>query len=116
MAKTNPAEYRDKFDSIRTEAGVDLLNDNHRSFVEGAALEHRFTFQELRRVSEIAKDFELWGETGLEAWWSEQRALSKLTGPALKRHLLTGLEKYVEGFGKSLTRYDTDAVKPADSK
>jgi len=113
VAKTNPAEYRNKFDSIRGEVGVDLLNDNHRQFVERAALEHRFTFQELRRVSEIAKDFELWGETGLEAWWDEQRALSKLTGPALKRDLLTGLENHVEGLTKSLTRYDTDAVKPA---
>jgi len=92
---------------------LDVLNDEHRQFIARVAAEHRFTFQELRRVVEIARDMELWGERGLISWWDESRAKTARTGRELKRHMLAGLEEWVTDLKRRPARYPPDgSVKP----
>jgi spore photoproduct lyase len=98
---------------------LDALNEEHRTFVERVAGEHRLTFQEKRRLVEIARDMELWGERGLAAWWDDQRSKSTLTGRELKRHMLASLERMVKGIFDRPARYTAgDSSRPVarDSK
>jgi spore photoproduct lyase len=92
-----------------------VLNDAHRAFVGRVNEKHRLTFQELRRVAEIARDFEMWGESGLTSWWDERCSQSNLTGPALKRHMLAGLEDRVTDLTRRATHYPVgNTDKPAN--
>jgi spore photoproduct lyase len=92
---------------------LDALSEEHHEFIGRVAAEYRFTFQEVRRVVEIARDTELWGERGLISWWDERRARTILTGRELKRHMLTGLEGWVADLRRRPARYPVDEiVKP----
>jgi spore photoproduct lyase len=108
---------------VHSEAGGDgaafegtmwsLLGDEHRAFIDRVHREHRLTFQELRRVTEIARDFELWNESGLVSWWDERRLQSGFSGRELKRHLLAGLEGWVADLTRRPTPYSAvGAGKP----
>jgi spore photoproduct lyase len=90
-----------------------VLNDEHRAFVARVRETHRLTFQELRRLAEIARDFEIWGEPGLVSWWDERCSQSGLAGPERKHHVLAGLEDWVASLTRRTTRYPAaDAGKP----
>jgi spore photoproduct lyase len=101
---------------------LELLNDEHREFVRRAATRHRLTFQELRRVAEIARDFEMWNEPGLIQWWEGRCSRAEeagLAGRELKRHLLAGLEGWVDELERRPSEYPREnSAKPGrrDSK
>lgn len=93
MAKT--IDYEHKFASFRSQTLFHKLHAEQQAFLRKIAFEHRLSFQEFRQVAEIARDFEMWGQDDLPAWWASQNAESGLTGVALKKHLLRQLQRFV---------------------
>jgi spore photoproduct lyase len=66
-----PPDYRLKFESITENTLFPKLPQKQQAFVWEIAQRHRFTQQELRQVSEIALDLEMWGSGSIQQRWSE---------------------------------------------
>ena len=60
------SDYARKFERIALQTPYQDLPLRERGFVRAQALRHRFTLQELRQVSEIARDLANWKEGGRE--------------------------------------------------
>ena len=63
------ADYREKLDRLADQTLLPLLEPREQRFVRRVAADYRFTFQELRRVAEAARDLEMWREQPLGEWW-----------------------------------------------
>lgn len=100
-------EYADKFETFRGRTMFEALPAAERSFLERAAHEHRLTFQEFRRLAEVARDLEMWGEGPLRGWWrtSEAGVSKDMPGPQRKKRLLQLLEAHVAGLAREPKRY-----------
>jgi len=117
-------EYAERFESFREGSLFESLRGDQRAFVRRVAFAHLLTFQEFRRLSEIARDLRLWGEPGLEWWWDTESSRTELEGPELKRHMLGRLEEHVAGLSRRPPRYpsrradkpETRVAKPVVSR
>ena len=73
-----------------------LLVPQTRNFIRREAKAQRFTFQELRRVAEIARDLEMWREEPFEAWWLRAASEIGQRGREGKKILLQRLDRHRE--------------------
>ncbi len=64
----------EKFESYKDGTSFPRLDAADQEYVRALAARHRFTFQELRQVSEAAFDLEMWQETPLRQWWEREEA------------------------------------------
>ena len=62
MGKPSAADYRAKFDKYSKDTSFGRLGEGEQVFIRGMAEALRFTFQELRQVSEAALDLRMWKE------------------------------------------------------
>jgi spore photoproduct lyase len=111
-------DYAEKFETFRGRTLYERLSDDQRAFLEDVAFEHKLTFQEFRRVAEVARDLALWGEAALEGWWrteSRTAAATRLSGPERKKHILRRLDEHVSVLRRSPKRYPAggSGVAPA---
>ena len=67
MKKNTP--YGQKFERLAAQTLYPMLNKRQKDFIRDIAFRYRFTFQELRMVSEACRDLEMWNEQGLQEWW-----------------------------------------------
>jgi len=70
MGKPSATDYRAKFDKYSKDTSFGRLGEGEQVFIRGMAEALRFTFQELRQVSEAALDLRMWKEEPLAAWWA----------------------------------------------
>lgn len=69
MGKLSAVDYRSKFDRYSGDTCFPRLEAGEQLFIRGLAEAHRFTYQELRQVSEAALDLRMWNEAPLRVWW-----------------------------------------------
>jgi spore photoproduct lyase len=96
----------------RLEAGTLLphLDPESREFVRRAARAHRFTFQELRRVAEVARDLEMWREEPLAAWWRRAEDATRGEGRERKKALLARLERHMRRLAAAAKAYPAEEL------
>ena len=82
--------YREKFSRISSNTLFTLLNSQNQHFIEEIAERYFFTQQELRIVSEVARDLSMWGEFSLARLWQEIEGSSHTKDKIFK----TLLERY----------------------
>ena len=58
--------YQEKFENIQEHTLFRFLNNSNRESILSTAEELKFTAQELRQVSEMVKDIEMWEEGDFE--------------------------------------------------
>ena len=66
-----PSDYRTKFDTIAEKTLFPKLPTEQQAFLRELSHRHRFTLQELRQVSEIAIDLEMWKCGSIQQQWPE---------------------------------------------
>jgi len=66
-----PPDYQIKFAAIADKTLFPKLPQKQQTFLRDIAHRHRFTLQELRQVSEITLDLEMWGGSSIQHHWSE---------------------------------------------
>ena len=81
-------DYPMKFSRIAAGTLYGKLDDESRAFVRRRAFDLRFTQQELRLVSLIARDLQMWQQENIESLWPGSAAAS---GPSDKKRLLRAL-------------------------
>ncbi len=81
--------YSSKFVTISRQTAFRYLPDEQQQFLRQQALRYRFTLQDLRQITEIALDLNMWEEgTLIELWPSADHALPEREG---KKRLIATL-------------------------
>jgi spore photoproduct lyase len=90
-------EYERKLAGMEGETLLPLLPQQVQSFVRELAVRYRFSFQELRMVSQAGRDLEMWREAGLPELWRESEEIVSGNGRERKKALLRQLERRLSG-------------------
>ena len=91
-------EYLNKFSFISKDTFFDKLEDNQKEVIKECAINYLFSFQELKKICEIALDFWMWDETAFsEVWRKLEKNLvinEKEQKVQRKKKLIALLEEY----------------------
>ncbi|MES9875514.1 MAG: spore photoproduct lyase family protein [Candidatus Sedimenticola sp. PURPLELP] len=89
------ADYSEKLAAISRQTLLQTLPGECRDFISGKAMEYRLTLQDLRKVSEIARDLQMWGEESIRSIWPEpsERGTDKQEKQRILRVLMDHWEK-----------------------
>jgi len=63
--------YKEKFETSIKSTYFKKLKSEQQSFIQEKAFEHKFSYQQLRLIIEMANDFEMWGEKNIMQIWPE---------------------------------------------
>ena len=83
--------YEDKFSRICVQTPLNLLPQEQQAFIRNKALKYRFTFQELKKITEIALDFLRWNEAPIMTLWPAGLN-QELSAREAKKQVIRGLE------------------------
>jgi len=87
----NSTEYAEKLARMESETFLPVLEPQEAGFIRRLAGTYRFTYQELRQVSLIARDLQMWREAGLQRWWESAEETAPGAGRGRKKALLQQL-------------------------
>ncbi|OGX03773.1 MAG: hypothetical protein A3G87_03920 [Omnitrophica bacterium RIFCSPLOWO2_12_FULL_50_11] len=92
------AAYADKFEALKDRTYFPHLDAATRRWIGEVSSRYRFTFQELRKVTEIARDLEMWQEEAIRPRWQslEDETPENLVGLERKKRLLKALERKID--------------------
>ena len=74
---------------------LSVLEPSDASFIRHLADTYRFTYQELRQVSQAARDLQMWREAELREWWEAAEKTTSGNGRNRKKTLLRQLADQV---------------------
>ena len=100
-------DYSTKFEEIRVQTLFGELPKSTQQFVSEIAQRHRFSFQELRQISEIGVDLTLWGSQPLETIWPDESQLTA-QGKDLKKRLINQVQQHWQTLKKKPNEYSKD--------
>ncbi len=61
-------DWKKKFNAFKDQTLFPILPEPEQRFIENLFRQYHFTFQELRQITEIARDLDMWGKGGLQVW------------------------------------------------
>ncbi len=109
------ATYDQKLAAFEDRTCLPRLEPAEQAYIRDLAARHRFTVQELRQVSEAARDFRMWQEDSLRRWWQSQAAELDLIGRELKKALLGRLRQRLTELRRVPNRYPKEGLgRPPD--
>lgn len=109
MPKT---DYSEKLDRLAGQTLLPLLGPEDQAFVREIATRHRFTFQELRVVSQAVRDLEMWREEPLATWWQRTETEVPGEGRLRKKALLSRLDERLDALKTEDSRYPEGGLEP----
>ncbi len=105
------ATYADKLRRLEADTLLPRLEPENREFVREEALAQRFTFQELRRVAEAARDLEMWREEPLGVWWRRAEGEVGGAGRERKKAILSRLEQHMAELAATAKTYPAKGLE-----
>jgi spore photoproduct lyase len=102
--------YEEKLAEHRGKTLLDRLDQEEQEFLLARARKYRFTFQELRLVSEAALDLQMWEEPSLMSWWEQEEDINNEPGRDTKKHLLQRLEDRLQSLRSADKTYPIDGL------
>ena len=103
------------FARLVAETLFDQLPARQRDFLRRQALDYRFSYQELRRISEIGVDLNMWGGPSLIAAWPMVSVEGR--SPKERRALVVdALSRQVEHLRATPRRYDVPVATPGSGE
>ena len=106
------SEYADKLSRMVADTLLPVLDTPDREFIRSLAEGYRFTFQELRQVSQAARDLEMWREGLLKQWWEVAERNAQGQGKQRKKAILQELRKNLQSLGASEKSYPESGLAP----
>jgi len=92
---TTKSSYATKLERIESQTLLPKLPRATREYLRRLASTHRFTFQELRRASQAARDLQMWQEEPFEDWWTRAERTLSLQGRERKKELFRRLDRHM---------------------
>ncbi len=108
--KQRPA-YDQKLAGMQDDTLLVVLNPDARAFVRQLAATYRFSFQELRMVSQAGRDLEMWREASLRELWEQAEATVSGEGRERKKALLRELDCRLAALASSEKTYPDDPLR-----
>ncbi len=109
--RENHESYEQKFPRIAERTLFGCLPAEERDFLRRQALDYRFSQQELRQISEIGVDLNMWDESPLPAVWPAAPAAD--LPPKERRALVVGvLRRHRERLRMTPRQYGTPVATP----
>jgi spore photoproduct lyase len=105
-------DYSEKLERFAPQTLLPVLEPATRSFVERIAADNRFTFQELRKVAEAARDLEMWTAESLESWWRRTEPGVPGEGKPRKKALLALFDQHMSSLRSAATTYPEEGLAP----
>ncbi len=105
---TNTTEYSERFALFAGETLYSSLDPSLQENIQKIGFKHRLTFQELRQITEISADFQMWEEPGLLKQWSELEKSLEGNGQPVKKILFRKLKDRWHSLKNSRTVYPSD--------
>lgn len=103
------SSYLTKFSNISKDTFFDKLDLQEREYVKDCAVKYLFSFQELRKICEIALDLWMWNETPLSEVWNnlEKDLISNENEQSAqrKKKLISFLDEYYSNLINSTKAY-----------
>ena len=112
---TNTTEYSERFALFAGETLYSRLDPSLQKNIQKIGFKHRLTFQELRQITEIAADFQMWEEPGLPEQWSELEKPLKGGGKSVKKILFRKLKDRWNSLKNRRTVYQSGQAPPRSS-
>ena len=112
---TNITEYSERFALFSGETLYSNLDPSLQENIQEIGFKHRLTFQELRQITEIAADLQMWEEPGLLEQWSELEKLLAGNGQPVKKILFRKLKDRWHSLKNSRTVYKSGQVSARPS-
>jgi spore photoproduct lyase len=110
-------DYGRKWRAVRQQNLYPLLALRTRSFLRRSAFRYRFTHQEFRKLTLVARDLDMWDEWPLEDWWRATEAdlkseLGKRTGLGRKELILARLDLWYTSLKEKPKLYPPGGLPP----
>jgi spore photoproduct lyase len=94
MAKRE--SYAEKFPRIARQAAFERLPPDQHAFLRRLSQKYRFSYQELRQLSEIANDLNQWGEPSIIEAWPSATPASGLHGKEQRAAIIGTLRLHAD--------------------
>jgi len=101
----NTTKYSERFALFSEEKLYSSLDPTLKKNINKIGVKHRLTFQELRQITEIAADLQMWGEPGLPEQWYELEGTLEGNEQSAKKILFRMLQDRWLSLKKSRTVY-----------
>ena len=105
-------DYSEKLERLADQTLLPRLEPSLQAFVRRIASSYRFTFQELRKAAEAARDLEMWREEPFDAWWEAAETTVAGEGRPRKKALLARLDALLDDLKTGETRYPAEGLLP----
>ncbi len=105
VVMTGAEAYAEKFERCLDQTLFPRLDARDQEYVRSLAARHRFTYQELKQVSEAALDLRMWRVTPLREWWRRQEAGLTLASRPLKKELFRRLRGWLQELRREAPEY-----------
>lgn len=112
---TKTTEYSERFALFTGETLYSSLDPTLKNHIQKIGFNHRLTFQELRQITEIAADLQMWREPGLKEQWSELEKSLEGNGQPVKKILFRKLKDRWQSLKNSRTVYQSGQASPRSS-
>ena len=107
--KQRPA-YDEKLAGMQDDTLLTVLAPETRAFVRQLAVTYRFSFQELRMVSQAGRDLEMWREASLQELWEQAETTVSGAGRERKKALLRELDCRMADLASGEKSYPEDPL------
>ena len=104
---TKTTEYSERFARFTGETLYSSLDPTLKNHIQKIGFNHRLTFQELRQITEIAADLQMWREPGLKEQWSELEKSLEGNGQPVKKILFRKLKDRWQSLKNNRTVYQS---------
>lgn len=94
-------KYASKLARMESATLLSVLDSQAADFIRRLAESYRFTFQELKQVSQAARDLQMWSEAPLQHWWEQTDTVSGGDLRSRKKSLLLQLAEHMSAVGAS---------------
>ena len=84
-------DYDEKFKYAVSKINFSKLPANQQEFIKKKSYQYRFSFQEIKKIVEIANDFIMWDETPITDIWPKDTDESGLT-KKIKKQIIEKVE------------------------
>lgn len=98
-------DIKSRFDSFQKYSLYQGLDKKSKDDIKDIGLEHQLTFQELKQLTDMAVDFQMWEEPGIGTQWKQNKQSLNYSNKQLKENVFNSIKSHWKSLKKNETTY-----------
>lgn len=98
-------DINSRFDSFQKYSLYQGLDKKSKDDIKDIGLEHQLTFQELKQLTDMAVDFQMWEEPGIGTQWKQNTQSLNYSNKQLKVNVFNSIKSHWKSLKKNETTY-----------